>query len=66
MTENEFNQRVQRLFESQEGLLNRRNIRQEEGNGVFQRFAYPILTAAHVNSAPNDGGKPWVIYSMSV
>ena len=48
MTENEFKQKVQRLFESQECLLNRRNIRQEESNGVFQRFAYPILTAAHV------------------
>jgi len=42
-----FKQRLQQLTEEYELLLARKNIKIEKGNGIFNRFEYPVLTAAH-------------------
>ncbi|QEM11575.1 glycosidase [Mucilaginibacter rubeus] len=43
----EFNQRLSQLQAEQEQLINRKNQVEETGNGIFSRFKYPVLTAAH-------------------
>ncbi len=43
----EFNRRVRALFQRQEELISRKNLRREDGNGVFDRYVYPVLTAEH-------------------
>ncbi|MGF7075614.1 glycoside hydrolase family 130 protein [Mucilaginibacter sp. 3215] len=43
----EFNQRLIQLQAEQAQLINRQNQVEETGNGVFCRFKYPVLTAAH-------------------
>lgn len=43
-----FKNRVELLQKAQETLISRKNQREEEGNGVFDRYKYPVLTAAHV------------------
>jgi 4-O-beta-D-mannosyl-D-glucose phosphorylase len=47
MTHEEFNQRVQKLFAEQEALINRPNRPADGGNGVFDRYKHPVLTAEH-------------------
>jgi 4-O-beta-D-mannosyl-D-glucose phosphorylase len=42
-----FTQRLQQLTEEYELLLARKNVKIEKGNGIFNRFEYPVLTAAH-------------------
>lgn len=39
--------RIAKLFKAHEALLEQRNEPLEEGNGVFTRYKYPIVTAAH-------------------
>lgn len=39
--------KVKALFQSQEKLITRKNIPTTESNGIYQRFQYPVLTAAH-------------------
>ncbi len=34
-------------FQSQEKLITRKNIPTTESNGIYQRYQYPVLTAAH-------------------
>jgi len=36
-----------RLFRQQEKLLTRRNRKSSGSNGIFDRYQYPVLTAAH-------------------
>ena len=43
-----FKERLQRLTKQHEELLGRPNIKLESTNGIFSRYAYPVLTAAHV------------------
>lgn len=43
----EFNQRLSQLQAEQAQLISRRNQVEETGNGIFSRFKYPVLTAAH-------------------
>jgi 4-O-beta-D-mannosyl-D-glucose phosphorylase len=43
----EFRRKVQELFKQQEKLLTRKNPKAKTGNGVFDRYAYPVLTAEH-------------------
>jgi 4-O-beta-D-mannosyl-D-glucose phosphorylase len=43
----EFNQRLIQLQAEQARLINRENEVEETGNGIFSRFKYPVLTAAH-------------------
>lgn len=45
---NEFEKRLEQLEAFYRELIKRRNIKIERGNGIFNRFQYPVLTAAHV------------------
>jgi len=47
MNQAEFKKCVQGLFKEQEKLLSRRNRKSPGGNGVYDRHAFPVLTAAH-------------------
>jgi len=47
MTTKSFSQKRTRLQREHERLLKRRNLRQEDGNGIFERYEYPVLTAEH-------------------
>ena len=42
-----FENRLQALNETHIELVKRSNAKEEGGNGVYQRYMYPILTAAH-------------------
>ncbi len=39
--------RVRALFERHEQLITRRNEVQKDGNGIYERYVNPVLTAAH-------------------
>lgn len=43
-----FNSRLHALQAAYEELVNRANMKEELGNGIFERNKYPVLTAAHV------------------
>ncbi len=47
MTKNTFKLRLKALSTAHEKLLNRRNKRQAPGNGIFDRYEHPVLTAEH-------------------
>lgn len=42
-----FDKRMKALEQRQQQLLQRTNSVEEEGNGVYSRYRYPVLTAAH-------------------
>ena len=42
-----FQERKTKLTERYEDLVARRNIPEELGNGIFERYQHPVLTAAH-------------------
>lgn len=42
-----FELRLKRLKEEHASLITRSNIPEEKGNGVFERYRYPVLTAQH-------------------
>jgi 4-O-beta-D-mannosyl-D-glucose phosphorylase len=47
MNQAEFKRNVRELFRQHEKLVTRRNFKCETGKGVFDRYAYPVLTADH-------------------
>jgi 4-O-beta-D-mannosyl-D-glucose phosphorylase len=47
MNQSQFKKSVQNLFKQQEKLLTRRNRKSPGGNGIFDRYEFPVLTAAH-------------------
>ena len=47
MNSTKYNQKVKALFRAQEQLIRRKNIRQKGGNGIYDRYLYPVLTAEH-------------------
>ena len=47
MNQTAFKKGVQELFKQQEKLLNRRNRKAAGGNVIYDRYALPVLTAAH-------------------
>jgi len=47
MTQAQFKKGVQNLFKQQEKLITLRNIKTPCGNGIYDRYEYPVLTAAH-------------------
>lgn len=47
MTRREFDQAVARLFDQYESLVRQPNRPMETENGIFRRWAFPILTRAH-------------------
>ncbi len=42
-----FDKRLKSLERTHDELLAQKNRKQEAGNGVYDRYAYPVLTAAH-------------------
>ena len=42
-----FNQRLQALQDVYHDLIERRNEKEELGNGVYDRYVNPVLTAQH-------------------
>lgn len=44
---NEFNTALQRLKSEHEALLLKKNVKQTRGNGIYDRYENPVLTAAH-------------------
>lgn len=42
-----FEQRKQTLTERYEALITRPNEKQPYGNGIYDRYKYPLLTAEH-------------------
>jgi 4-O-beta-D-mannosyl-D-glucose phosphorylase len=44
---NNFEKKVRDLYDSYEGLITLDNEMIEEGNGVYNRYKHPVLTAAH-------------------
>ena len=44
---NVFNQRLEQVTEEYEALMERSNEPILPGNGIFERYKYPVLTAAH-------------------
>ena len=47
MNQTAFEKRVKGLLREQERLLARRNLKAPGGNGIFDRYKNPVLTAAH-------------------
>jgi len=47
MTQAEFKKKTQALFKQHEELLSRRNSKAPNGNGIYDRYTYPVLTAEH-------------------
>jgi 4-O-beta-D-mannosyl-D-glucose phosphorylase len=47
MNSTDFQARVNHLLRSHEDLVTRANIKAENGNGIFERYQHPVLTAAH-------------------
>jgi 4-O-beta-D-mannosyl-D-glucose phosphorylase len=47
MTASGFKARVRSLLRQHEKLVARRNVKVDDGNGIFDRYSYPVLTAAH-------------------
>jgi 4-O-beta-D-mannosyl-D-glucose phosphorylase len=48
MNKKHFRQRLKQLQQHHDKLLRRRNRKQKDGNGIFDRYQYPVLTAEHV------------------
>ena len=42
-----FKQALENLKAEHEDLLSKKNIKSEYGNGIYDRYEYPVLTAAH-------------------
>ncbi|MCI5664773.1 MAG: glycosidase, partial [Mediterranea sp.] len=42
-----FSDKVRELFNKHEELITRLNIPLEDSNGIYTRYQYPVLTAAH-------------------
>ena len=47
MNKNDFDSQVKKIFRHHEKLIMRRNEKCENGNGIYDRYKYPILTAEH-------------------
>ena len=47
MDTREFNNNVKKLFEEHKKLTSRPNKKQEQGNGIFDRYVYPVITNLH-------------------
>ena len=47
MNQAEFKKKTQALFSQHEKLLKRRNTKVANGNGIYDRYRYPVLTADH-------------------
>ena len=43
----DFKEKVQILLDKHQQLVSRKNEPATDGNGVYQRWKYPVVTAAH-------------------
>ena len=43
----EYKKRIHELFRQHEKLIARKNVKAKGGNGVFDRYVHPVLTAEH-------------------
>lgn len=46
-TTQSYEERIKELFEKHEQLITRKNKPAEEHNGIYQKYQFPVLTAAH-------------------
>jgi 4-O-beta-D-mannosyl-D-glucose phosphorylase len=44
----DFNKRLEQIKDKYEALIAQENVAEELGNGVYQRFKYPVLTSTHI------------------
>ena len=47
MKKKEFNQRLAYLIQKHDELINRKNKKLKKGNGIYDRYKYPVVTAEH-------------------
>jgi 4-O-beta-D-mannosyl-D-glucose phosphorylase len=47
MNKTKFNEKVKQLFQNHEKLIKRKNVPLKDGNGIFTRYKYPVVTAEH-------------------
>jgi len=47
MKKKEFNQRLADLIRRHEKLVNKKNKKLKKGNGIYERYKYPVITADH-------------------
>jgi len=47
MNSKKFDRRVREMLRRHEALIKRKNVKLKSGNGVFDRYAHPVLTADH-------------------
>ena len=47
MNRTEFESRLKNLIRAQDQLIARKNAKASNSNGIFERYANPVLTAAH-------------------
>lgn len=43
-----FDEQVKALFDGYNRIINRKNIKQQSGNGIYDRYVYPAITRNHV------------------
>ncbi|MBE2229768.1 MAG: glycosidase [Chitinophagaceae bacterium] len=65
-----FYTRLEKMEKAQEQLLQRRNEMREDGNGIIDRYKYPVLTAAHTplhwRYDLNRDTNPWLMERFSI
>jgi 4-O-beta-D-mannosyl-D-glucose phosphorylase len=44
----DFNKRLEQIKDKYEAFIAHQNVAEELGNGVYQRFKYPVLTSTHI------------------
>jgi len=47
MNKTQFNQKVRQLVSTHKRFVRRKNVPLKESNGIYVRYTYPVLTAAH-------------------
>ncbi len=70
MTREEFNKSLKRLFSQHEKLIRKKNSAVADSNGVFRRYANPVVTAAHTpifwRYDVNYGTNPYLMERLGV
>jgi len=67
MSQSGFKKQAQVLFKNHEKLLARRNKKLPGGNGIYDRYEFPVLTAAHapISGATISTAKPIRCFSSA-
>ena len=47
MTKTEFDKKLQKLTKDHEAFLSIKNVIAEKGNGIYQKYINPVVTAEH-------------------